>query len=124
MRSTLELSSMSLDPEIERRILQCVDEVLEALGKSEAQIFISYLARSLGLKKKEIPRKPEQFSKGLKLVFGEKAASVLETAIVQKLLASLGIDRKTKLTLARVIVIVKAEREKSSNAFRHINSHL
>ena len=124
MRSTLELSSMSLDPETERRILQCVDEVLEALGKSEAQIFISYLARSLGLKKKEIPRKPEQFSKGLKLVFGEKAASVLETAIVQKLLASLGIDRKTKLTLARVIVIIKAEREKSSNAFRHINSHL
>jgi hypothetical protein len=124
MRSTLELSSMSLDPETERRILQCVDEVLETLGKSEAQIFISYLARSLGLKKKEIPRKPEQFSKGLKLVFGEKAASVLETAIVQKLLASLGIDRKTKLTLARVIVIVKAERERSSHAFRHINSHL
>ena len=124
MCSTLELSSMSLDPETERRILQCVDEVLEALGKSEARIFISYLARDLGLKKKEIPRKPEQFSKGLKLVFGEKAASVLETAIVQKLLASLGIDRKTKLTLARVIVIVKAEREKSSHAFRHINSHL
>jgi hypothetical protein len=97
MRSTLELSSMSLDPETERRILQCVDEVLETLGKSEAQIFISYLARDLGLKK-EIPRKPEQFSKGLKLIFGEKAANVLETAIVQKLLASLGIDRKTKLT--------------------------
>jgi len=114
---------MSLDPETERRILQCVDKVLGTLGKSEARIFISYLARDLGLKKKEIPRKPEQFSKGLKLVFGEKAASVLETAIVQKLLASLGIDRKTKLTLARVIVIVKAEREKSSHAFRHINSH-
>jgi len=124
MRSTLELSSMSLDPEIQRRILQCVDEVLEALGKSEAKLFISYLARNLGLKKKEIPRKPEQFSKGLTLVFGEQAANVLETAIVQKLLASLGIDRKTKLTLARVIVIIKAEREKSSNAFRHINSHL
>jgi len=124
MRSTLELSSMSLDPETERRILQCVDEVLETLGKSEAKLFISYLARNLGLKKKEIPRKPEQFSKGLNLIFGEQAASVLETAIVQKLLANLGIDRKTKLTLARVIVIVKAEREKSSNAFRHINSHL
>ena len=124
MCSILELSSMSLDPEIQRRILQCVDEVLEALGKSEAQIFISYLARNLGLKKKEIPRKPEQFSKGLNMIFGEQAANVLETAIVQKLLASLGIDRKTKLTLARVIVIVKAEREKSSNAFRHINSHL
>ena len=124
MRSTLELSSMSLDPETERRILQCVDGVLETLGESGAQMFISYLARDLRLRKRDIPRKPEQFSKGLKLVFGEKAANVLETAIVQKLLASLGIDRKTKLTLARVIVIVKAEREKSSPAFRHINSHL
>jgi len=108
---------MSLDPETERRVLQCVDEVLEALGKSEARIFVSYLARDLRLRRKDIPRKPEQFSKGLKLVFGEKAAGVLEMAIVQKLLASLGIDRKTKLTLARVIVIVKAEREKSSQAF-------
>lgn len=104
---------MSLDPETERRILQCVDKVLGTLGKSEAQIF-SYLARDLGLKKKEIPRKPEQFSKGLKLVFGEQAANVLETAIVQKLLTSLGIDLRTKLTLAEAIVIVKAEREKSS----------
>jgi hypothetical protein len=105
---------MSLDPETERRILRCVDEVLEALGKSEAQIFISYLARNLGLKKKEIPRKPERFSKGLNLIFGEQAANVLETAIVQKLLTSLGIDPRTKLTLAEAIVIVEAEREKSS----------
>jgi ABC-type dipeptide/oligopeptide/nickel transport system ATPase subunit len=105
---------MSLGPETERRILQCVDEVLEALGKSEAQIFISYLARSFGLKKKVIPRKPEQFSKGLNLIFGEQAANVLETAIVQKLLTSLGIDLTPKLTLAEAIVIVKAEREKFS----------
>ena len=115
---------MSLDPEIERRILQCVNEVLRTLGKSEAQIFFSYLARDLRLRKVDIPRKPEQFSKGLKLVFGEKAANVLENAIVQKLLASHGINRETKLPLARVIVIVKAEREKSSHAFRHLNSHL
>ena len=114
MRSTLELSSMSLDPEIERRILQCVDEVLEALGKSEAQACFSYLERNLGLKKEEIPRKPEQFSKGLNLIFGEQAANVLETAIVQKLLTSLGIDLKAELTLSGAIVIVKAEREKSS----------
>ena len=114
MRSTLELNSMSLDPEIERKILQCVDEVLEALGKSEAQTLVSYLARNLGLKKKEIPRKPEQFSKGLNMIFGEQAANVLETAIVQELLTSLGIDPRTKPTLAEAIVIVKAEREKSS----------
>jgi hypothetical protein len=44
----------------------------------------------------------------LNLIFGEQAANVLETAIVQKLLTSLGIDLRTKLTLAEAIVIVKA----------------
>lgn len=109
----LELDSMSLDPETERKILQCVEEVLETLGKSGAQSFISYLERNVGLRKEEIPRKPELFSKGLYLVFGEQAADVLETTIVQKLLTGLRIDLKTKLTLAGTIVIVKAEQEKS-----------
>jgi len=102
---------MSFDPKTERKILQCVDEVLETLGKSKAQACISYLERNLGLKKEEIPREPELFSKGLNLIFGEQTADALETAIVQKLLPSLGINLKEKLTLAGVIVIVKAERK-------------
>lgn len=104
---------MSLPPETERKILQCVDEVLDTLGKSGAQAFTSFLERSLGLKKEEIPQKPELFSKGLNLVFGDQGGDVLETALVQKLLTSLGIDPKSKLTLAGAMVIIKAGREKS-----------
>jgi hypothetical protein len=51
------------------------------------------------------------------MIFGEQAANVLETAIAQKLLTSLGIDLRTELTLAGAIVIVKAEREKSPLGF-------
>lgn len=112
MRSPLELSSMSLRPETERKTLQCVDEVLETLGISQAQAFISHLERNLGLRKEEIPRKPELFSKGLSLVFGEQAGEVLETAIVQKLLASLELDLKIDLTLVGAIVVIKAEQER------------
>jgi hypothetical protein len=101
---------MSLHPDKEREILQCVDDVLETLGKSGKQAFTFFLERNLGLKKEEIPRKPELFSKGLNLVFGEKGGSAIETEIVQKLLANSGIDSTSKLTL---IEAIKAAQQKS-----------
>jgi hypothetical protein len=104
---------MSLDADTEREILQCVDEVLETLGKKGRQALTQYLERSIGLKREEIPQKPELFRKGLSLILGEHGADVLETAIVQKLLTSLGLGRKPKLTLADVICIIKAAQEKS-----------
>ena len=94
---------MSLHPDTEREILRCVNDVLETLGKSGKQAFTSFLEKNLGLKKEEIPRKPELFSKGLNLVFGEKGAGALETEIVQKLLTNLGIDPTSKLTLVAAI---------------------
>jgi hypothetical protein len=103
---------MSLDADTERKILQCVDEVLETLGKKGRQTLTQYLERSIGLKREEIPQKPELFRKGLCLILGEHGADVLETAIVQKLLTTLGLDRKPKLTLADVICIIKAAQEK------------
>lgn len=104
---------MSLDADTERKILQCVDEVLETLGKKGRQALAQYLERSIGLKREEIPQKPELFHKGLCLILGEHGADVLETAIVQKLLTTLGLDRKPKLTLADVMCIIKAAQEKS-----------
>jgi hypothetical protein len=100
---------MSLDPQTEHKILQCIDEVLKTLGRNGKQAFNSFLERNLGLKKKDIPRKPELFSKGLNMVFGKQGADALETAMVQKLLPNLGIDPKSKLTLVEVI---KAARQK------------
>jgi len=104
---------MSLDADTERKILQCVDEVLETLGKKGRQVLTHYLERSIGLKREEIPQKPELFRKGLCLILGEHGADALETAIVQKLLTTLGLDRKPKLTLADVMCIIKAAQGKS-----------
>jgi hypothetical protein len=106
---------MSIDPEIERRVLQCVDEVLGTLGEHGAGTFISSLERNFDLKKTEIARKPEVFSKGLYLIFGEEAADALETAIAQKLLTSLGIDPRTTPTLAGAIVIAKEANERKKS---------
>jgi hypothetical protein len=71
---------MSLGLDTERKISHCVSEVLETLGKSGKQALTHYLDTNMGLKKEEIPQKPELFSKGLNLIFGEQGADVLERA--------------------------------------------
>lgn len=105
---------MSLTPEMERKIRQCVGEVLETLGKKGKRTFFSFLEKKLGLEEEEIPQKPELFSKGLNLVFGERGGDILETTIVQKLMTDLRIDPESKLTLVGAIVIIKATREETS----------
>jgi hypothetical protein len=100
---------MSLNPDAKLKISQCVDEVLETLGKRGKQALIRYLEIDIGLKTEEIPQKPELFRKGLNLIFGEQAAGLLETEIVQKLQTSLGLDPKSKLTLAETIKIIKGQ---------------
>jgi len=100
---------MSLNCSAERKISQCIDEVMETLGKSGKQALIRYIEIDIGLKIEDIPHKPELFRKGLNLIFGEKAADLLETEIVQKLQTSLGLDPKSKLTLAETIEIIKGQ---------------
>ena len=104
---------MSLDPDTERKISQCIDDVLETLGKSGKQALSHHLEKDIGLKTEEIPQKPDLFHKGLNFVFGEQGADALETAMVQRLMTSLGLDPKSKLTLAEAISIIKAAQEKS-----------
>ena len=103
---------MSLDPGTERKISQCIDDALETLGKGGKQALSHYLEKNIGLKTEEIPKKPDLFCKGLNFVFGEQGADALETAIVQRLLTSLGLEIKSKLTLAEAISITKAAQEK------------
>ena len=104
---------MSLGPDTERKIMQCVDEALETLGKSGKQALTHYFDTNKGLKKEEIPRKPKLFSKRLGLIFGEQGADLLETAIVQKLQTSFGLAPKSKLTFAEAISIIKAGQKRS-----------
>ena len=103
---------MSLGLDTEREISQCVSEVLERLGKSGKQALTHYLDTNMGLKKEEIPQKPELFSNVLNLIFGKQGADVLETAIVQKLQTSFGLAPKSKLTFAEAIGIIKAGQKK------------
>ena len=104
---------MSLDPDTQRKISQCIDDVLETLGKSGKQALTHHLEKNIGLKTEDIPRKPDLFCKGLNLIFGEQGADLLETAIVQKLLTSLGLDPKSKLTLEEAISTIKKAQKKS-----------
>jgi hypothetical protein len=104
---------MSFNPDVEQKILKCVDEVLEALGESGRQAVHYYLERNTGLRREEIPQKPELFCKGLSLIFGEQGANVVGSWIVQKLTVSFGLEKKSNLTLAEVIDMIKATRKKS-----------
>jgi len=104
---------MSFDPSVEQRILQCVDEVLEAIGESGRQAVHYYLEKNAGLRREEIPQKPELFCKGLSLIFGEQGADVVGSWIVQKLVASFELEKKSNLTLAEAIDLIKAARKKS-----------
>jgi len=114
MRSPLELNSMSLNPKTERRISQCIDEVvLEMLGKNGKQTVARHLLESVGLKMEEVPLKPESFREGLEQIFGEEGAEFLETQIVKKLQENLGLQSKSKLTLVETIQIIK----KQGNSF-------
>lgn len=100
---------MPLNPDAERKILRCIDEVLETLGKNGKQALIRYLEIDIGLKTEDIPQKPELFRKGLNRIFGEQAAGLLETEIVQKLQTSMELDPKSKLTLTETIKIIKGQ---------------
>jgi hypothetical protein len=104
---------MSFNPDVEQKILQCVDEVLEALGESGRQAVHYYLERNNGLRREEIPQKPELFCKGLSLIFGEQGANVVGSWIVQKLVVSFGLKKKSNLTLAEVIDMIRTAQKKS-----------
>ena len=107
MCSALELNSMSLNPDTRRKISRCVDEALETLGNSGKQALIHYLETDVGLKEEDIPLKPELFRKELNRILGEQGADFLEAEIVKKLQTSLGLDAKSKMTLAKTIATIR-----------------
>lgn len=104
---------MPFDHGVEQKILHCVDEVLETLGESGRQAVHYYLETDTGLRREEIPEKPELFCKGLKLIFGEQGADIVGNWIVQKLLTSFELEQKSNLTLTEAIDMIKAVRKKS-----------
>jgi hypothetical protein len=103
---------MSTDPDVEQKILQCVDEALGTLGKSGRKAILLHLEKSACIKRKEISTNPELFSDELNLILGRQGAVLVSKLIVKKLQADFGLRQKSNLTLAEAIKMIKATQEK------------
>ena len=65
-----------------RRILHCVDQVLENLGSDVRRALTYYMRRESNLKHYEIPDKPHDFALALRRVFGSSSGGI-ESQIVE-----------------------------------------
>jgi len=81
--------------DFEKLFIEAVDEGLEVLGESGRQMIFFHLDKSYSIKKREIPKKPEDFATGLEKIFGA-GASVLEKLIVKSLYSKLGLKYEDK----------------------------
>ena len=100
---------MTAESELEKRIMQCVDDGLEVLGDSNKKAVYYYLEKNLGVKRKEIPKKPELFRKGLIFIFGEEGTDLIEKWIVEKLRMSFNLKQQSKITFAEAVTMIKAQ---------------
>ena len=105
---------MTTDNGVEQKILFCIDEALETLGKDGKQTLKNYFQRHVHLENSRIVEDPELFSKRLGLVLGERSAKALEAWIVRKLVSNFELKSRPKLTLAQAIRAVKASEEESA----------
>jgi hypothetical protein len=99
---------MSSEPSIEQRILQCIDEALEKLGNSGRKTVLFHLKKNAGIKRKEIPRKPELFCRELDLILGKQGGASARKLIVKELLTGFGLHQNSSLTLYETIELIKA----------------
>jgi len=73
----------------DEEILTCVERGLDKVGTGVKKLVFWHLQKLGHIKRNEIPRKPELFVSGLRLLYRESAASV-EKAIVQELNSEFG----------------------------------
>lgn len=83
-----------------------MDAVLKILGEDNISILYYHLER-LGVKSDEIPRKPGEFSRALRVIFGQGAA-ILEKQIVSSILSSAGLQYDEELTLEEALKRLQA----------------
>ncbi len=73
------------------RVLKCVDNALRCLGETAKRIIYWYLENEQGLKKEEIPDKPEEFITGLEKIYGS-GARIIERLIVSEMVDEFGVE--------------------------------
>ncbi|MBI2183324.1 MAG: hypothetical protein HYU39_00030 [Thaumarchaeota archaeon] len=72
-------------------ILQCVDHALSLLGESGRDAVYFYIERSFGLKKHDIPTKPQELIDALDRIFGG-GATVLEQVMLREVKGIANLD--------------------------------
>jgi len=102
---------MSSESELERRIILCVDAGLQILGNGGKRVIYYYLEKNFMLKRKDIPKKPKKFLKGLDSMFGEQGKDLIEKWIVEKLKITFNLKQQSKITFAKAVEMIKAHAE-------------
>lgn len=108
---------MTSESMVEQKILQCVDDGLQALGGSGKKAIYYYLEKNFRLKREEIIKKPKIFCRGLTLMFGEEGADIIEKWIIKKLKMSFDLKHQSKITFAKAIDTIKARQKKCLDNF-------
>jgi len=71
-------------------LIKAVDESLSCLGVSVKHSIYFYLENSFGLRRNEIPRKPEAFSQNLEVLFKD-GSNCIEKLILKRLYETVGL---------------------------------
>jgi len=104
---------MTVESNVERKILQCIDDGLQTLGDEGKKAIYYHLKKNFGLRKGEIPKKPEIFRKGLNSIFGEEGTYIIERWILEKLKMGFDLKQRSKITFTEAITTIKAGQEKN-----------
>lgn len=103
---------------VDRILLEAVDESLSSLGESSKQSIYFHLDNSFNIKKQEIPNKVEAFVDALEKIFG-LGADFIESLILKRLAEKIELDSKWRpkeLTLAEYVNVAKQSFLKERNA--------
>lgn len=73
------------------RVLRCVDKGLSRLGGTVKHVIYRYIENEYGLKREEIPERPEEFLKGLEKMYGP-GARVIELNILKEFGEEFGVS--------------------------------
>ncbi|MBO3754052.1 MAG: hypothetical protein FGF53_04140 [Candidatus Brockarchaeota archaeon] len=76
------------------RVLTCVDKGLSRLGGTVKHVVYWYIENEYGLKREEIPEKPEEFVKGLEKMYGP-GAQVIERNILKEMSEEFGVTSES-----------------------------
>ena len=92
---------MSLDHDVEQKVLLCIYDVLDSLDRKGRRNLQNYFESD------NILEEPNRFRKGLTLVFGDRGARAVETWIVTRLVSSFELKKESNLNLVKAIEMIK-----------------